>query len=125
MEAQKQAKPAKAQKGLSNVRGIKNAFLVIVACFVVAVTAAFLLFWLVGSGNTFINWAKAAAEIRRQEKMIEQYGGMMISVIVTISLCMLLGFREFKGRAGLWGGMGYLGEKIIEQASTEVLFPEA
>ena len=37
MEAQKQAKPAKAQKGLSNVRGIKNAFLVIVACFVVAV----------------------------------------------------------------------------------------
>ena len=43
------------------------------ACFVVAVTAAFLLFWLVGSGNTFINWAKAAAEIRRQEKMIEQY----------------------------------------------------
>ena len=37
MEAQKQAKPAKAQKGLSNVRGIKNAFLVILACFVVAV----------------------------------------------------------------------------------------
>ena len=43
------------------------------ACFVVAVTAAFLLFWLVGSGNTFINWAKAAAEIRRQEKQMEQY----------------------------------------------------
>jgi cell division protein FtsB len=43
------------------------------ACFVVAVTAAFLLFWLVGSGNTFINWAKAGIEIRHQEKTIRQY----------------------------------------------------
>ncbi len=42
MEAQKpnqpQAKKAQAQTEGSNVRGIKNAFLVIVACFIVAVT---------------------------------------------------------------------------------------
>ena len=43
------------------------------AWFAVVVTVAFLLFWLVGSGNTFINWAKAGAEIRRQEKLIRDY----------------------------------------------------
>ncbi len=50
MEANKaQAKPAKAQQSLSNVRGIKNAFLVIIACFVVAV--CFYMFFLGDSSN--------------------------------------------------------------------------
>lgn len=43
------------------------------AWFVVVVTVLFLGLWLVGSGNTFIHWARAGAEIRRQEKMIEDY----------------------------------------------------
>jgi len=43
------------------------------AWFIVVVTVLFLGLWLVGSGNTFIHWAKAGAEIRRQEKMIEEY----------------------------------------------------
>ena len=43
------------------------------AWFATIVTGLFLIFWLVGSGNTFIHWAKAAAEIRRQEKMIREY----------------------------------------------------
>ena len=43
------------------------------AWFATIVTGLFLIFWLVGSGNTFIHWAKAGAEIRRQEKMIREY----------------------------------------------------
>ena len=43
------------------------------AWFVVVSTLFLLGSWLIGPGNTFINWAKAAAEIRRQEKMIQQY----------------------------------------------------
>ncbi len=43
------------------------------AWFAVVTTSLFLLFWLVGSGNTFINWAKAGIEIRHQEKVIRQY----------------------------------------------------
>ena len=45
MEAQKPNQPAKAQsqKSGSNVAGIKNAFLVILACFVVAV--CLFIFW--------------------------------------------------------------------------------
>lgn len=43
------------------------------AWFVVVVTAVFLLLWIVGPGNTFIHWAKAGMEIRRQEKMIREY----------------------------------------------------
>ena len=43
------------------------------ACFVVVTTGVFLILWLVGSGNTFINWAKAGIEIRRQEKTIREY----------------------------------------------------
>lgn len=29
--------------------------------------------WIVGPGNTVIHWAKAGLEIRRQEKVMEQY----------------------------------------------------
>ena len=43
------------------------------AWFVLIVTTLFLLSWLVGPGNTFIHWAKAAIEISRQEKMIDEY----------------------------------------------------
>ena len=43
------------------------------AWFAVIVTGIFLLLWLVGSGNTFIHWAKAGAEIRRQERLIREY----------------------------------------------------
>ena len=43
------------------------------AWFAVFTTGFFLLLWLVGSGNTFINWAKAGWEIRRQEKLIRTY----------------------------------------------------
>lgn len=42
--------------------------------FVTLVTAVFLFVWIVGPGNTVIHWAKAGLEIRRQEKLIEQYG---------------------------------------------------
>ena len=43
------------------------------AWFALIVTGIFLVLWLVGSGNTFINWAKAGAEIRHQEKLILEY----------------------------------------------------
>ena len=43
------------------------------ACFVVGATALFVFFWIFGPGNTVIHWAKAAVEIRRQEKMIMEY----------------------------------------------------
>ena len=43
------------------------------AWFAVITTGLFLVFWLVGSGNTFIHWAKAGMEIRRQEKVIRNY----------------------------------------------------
>jgi cell division protein FtsB len=43
------------------------------AWFATVTTGLFLIFWLVGSGNTFIHWAKAGLEIRRQEKLIEEY----------------------------------------------------
>jgi cell division protein FtsB len=43
------------------------------AWFVTVTTGLFLILWLVGSGNTFINWAKAGIEIRHQEKMIKEY----------------------------------------------------
>ena len=43
------------------------------AWFAVIVTGLFLMFWFVGSGNTFINWAKAGIEIRNQKKVIREY----------------------------------------------------
>ena len=43
------------------------------AWFVVGATALFVFFWIFGPGNTVIHWAKAAVEIRRQEKMIMEY----------------------------------------------------
>ena len=43
------------------------------AWFASVTTGLFLIFWLVGSGNTFINWANAGMEIRRQEKIIREY----------------------------------------------------
>ena len=43
------------------------------AWFATVTTGLFLIFWLVGSGNTFIHWVKAGLEIRRQEKLIEEY----------------------------------------------------
>lgn len=43
------------------------------AWFVLITTSVFVLLWIVGPGNTVIHWAKAAVEIRRQEKMIDEY----------------------------------------------------
>lgn len=43
------------------------------AWFVVVATGLFAFLWIVGPGNTVIHWAKAAIEIRRQEKMIQDY----------------------------------------------------
>ncbi len=43
------------------------------AWFVVVVTSALLILWIVGPGHTFIHWGKAALEIRRQERIIERY----------------------------------------------------
>ncbi|MBQ8484205.1 MAG: septum formation initiator family protein [Bacteroidales bacterium] len=43
------------------------------AWFVVIVTGLFAILWVVGPGNTVIHWAKAGAEIRRQEKIIKEY----------------------------------------------------
>lgn len=43
------------------------------AWFIVAATCLFVFFWIVGPGNTVIHWTKAALEIRRQEKMIQEY----------------------------------------------------
>ena len=43
------------------------------ARFAVAVTGIFLILWIVGPGNTFIHWGRAAIEIRRQEKLIKDY----------------------------------------------------
>lgn len=43
------------------------------ARFVLIVTGIFALLWIFGPGNTVIHWAKASYEIRRQERMIEEY----------------------------------------------------
>ena len=43
------------------------------AWFVVVLSSLFLISWLVGPGHTFFHWAKAAIEVRRQEKVIENY----------------------------------------------------
>ncbi len=43
------------------------------AWYVVFSTALFLVFWIVGPGNTFIHWADAAIETLRQEKVISDY----------------------------------------------------
>ena len=43
------------------------------AWFVVVTTGLFLVLWFIGSGNTFIHWAKAGMEIRRQEKVMQEY----------------------------------------------------
>ena len=36
-------------------------------------TAIFILIWIVGPGNTWIHWAKAGLEIKRQERQIQVY----------------------------------------------------
>ena len=41
--------------------------------FVALSTAVFIFIWIVGPGNTWIHWAKAGIEIKRQEKQIRQY----------------------------------------------------
>ena len=41
--------------------------------FATVVTALFLFVWIVGPGNTIGHWIKAGVEIRRQEKLIQQY----------------------------------------------------
>lgn len=43
------------------------------AWFVVITTSVFLVLWITGPGNTFVHWIRAGFEIRRQEKMIENY----------------------------------------------------
>ena len=43
------------------------------AWFVAVSTTALILLWIIGPGNTFIHWGKAAAEVKRQEKLIEKY----------------------------------------------------
>ena len=50
-------------------RGPRKVF----AWYVVGVTALFLFLWIVGPGHTFIHWAKASIEARRQEKIIKTY----------------------------------------------------
>ena len=42
------------------------------AWFVVVSTSALIILWLIGPGNTFINWDKASRETKRQEKIIEK-----------------------------------------------------
>ena len=41
--------------------------------FATVATAVFLFVWIVGPGNTVIHWAKAAREIRRQERLMQYY----------------------------------------------------
>jgi cell division protein FtsB len=41
--------------------------------FVAFSTAVFVFIWLVGPGNTWIHWAKAGVEIKRQERQISEY----------------------------------------------------
>lgn len=41
--------------------------------FVAFSTAVFVFIWLVGPGNTWIHWAKAGVEIKRQERQIREY----------------------------------------------------
>jgi cell division protein FtsB len=41
--------------------------------FVAISTAAFIFIWIVGPGNTWIHWAKAGLEIKRQERQIVEY----------------------------------------------------
>ena len=41
--------------------------------FVAGATILFLILWMVGPGNNFIHWIRAGVEIRRQERLIEQY----------------------------------------------------
>ena len=43
------------------------------AYYVVLSTFVLIVLWLIGPGNTFIHWGKAAVEIRRQEKVIRKY----------------------------------------------------
>ena len=41
--------------------------------FVAFSTAVFVFIWIVGPGNTWIHWAKAGVEIKRQERQIKEY----------------------------------------------------
>ena len=41
--------------------------------FATVITSIFLFVWIVGPGNTIGHWIKAGVEIRRQEKLIQQY----------------------------------------------------
>ncbi len=41
--------------------------------FVAFSTAVFVFIWIVGPGNTWIHWAKAGLEIKRQERQIREY----------------------------------------------------
>ena len=41
--------------------------------FVAFSTAVFVFIWIVGPGNTWIHWAKAGLEIKRQERQIKEY----------------------------------------------------
>ena len=41
--------------------------------FLAVSTGIFIFIWIVGPGNTWIHWAKAGLEIKRQEKQIEVY----------------------------------------------------
>lgn len=41
--------------------------------FVAVVAVGFLLLWIIGPGNTFIDWIKTAYKINKQEKQIKEY----------------------------------------------------
>ena len=43
------------------------------AWFVLIVTSIFVFLWIAGPGTTVIHWVKASVEIRRQEKLMEEY----------------------------------------------------
>ena len=55
---------------LSNIfKGERKNFRI----FVAFSTAVFVFIWIVGPGNTWIHWAKAGLEIKRQERQIKEY----------------------------------------------------
>ena len=58
---------------LNKIRSIFKGPHRIFAWFVLFTTSVFVFLWIVGPGNTVIHWAKAAIEICRQEKLIDEY----------------------------------------------------
>ena len=60
-------------KALSRIKDIFHGEHRKFAWYVVFSTTLFLVFWIVGPGNTFIHWADAGLEKHRQEREIQEY----------------------------------------------------